>query len=297
MDHGIPPTKIGFLGTGLMGSPIACHIARAGYATTVWNRSQAKTAHAVAAGAQVVANPAAAVTNADIVCLCLTDQAAVEDVLFGAGQVSTRLRAGAVVVDLSTIGPAPTRDFAARLANVSGARWIDAPLTGGVAGAQAGTLIALVGGETAQVEELAPLFAQFTSRVSHMGGLGTGQAAKLCNQLIVSVNILAIAEALKLAGAQGIDPTCLPDALAGGWADSLPLQIIGKRMAAHQTEPKIVDVGTIAKDIAAVLAQTSGPDLPLTRAAAKIYAGALDAGLSMSDVTALGQLILENGLP
>jgi len=221
MDQNIrPTTRIGFLGTGLMGSPIACHIARAGYETAVWNRSPAKTAEAVVAGAQMAANPAAAVTNADIVFLCLTDQAAVEDVLFGAGQVSTKLRAGAMVIDLSTIGPNPTRDFAARLAEVSEAQWIDAPLTGGVAGAKAGTLIALVGGETEQVEGLAPLFAQFTSRVSHMGGLGTGQATKLCNQLIVSVNILAIVEALTLAGGQGIDPTCLPDALAGGWADS-----------------------------------------------------------------------------
>ena len=296
MDREVPAiARIGFLGIGLMGSPIASRLARAGHDVAVWNRSPAKVAAAVAAGARPAATAAAAVDGADVVFLCLTDRNAVAEVLFGAGDVARVLGAGALVVDLSTIGPQPTCDLAARLAGGSGAQWVDAPLTGGVAGAEAGTLVALVGGEAEHVARLAPLFASFTGRVSHLGPLGTGQAAKLCNQLIVTLNIVAIAEALALAEANGIDPRLLPDALAGGWADSRPLQIIGKRMAARQVEPKIAALGTFAKDIAAALDCAPETGLPLAEAGRALYAAACAAGLADADVSRLAETVMLPG--
>lgn len=280
--------RVAFLGLGLMGTPIAARLAAAGVDLRVWNRTPGKVAPAVEAGAKAFPAPRDACDGVDVVFLCLTDHRAVEDVLFGDEGIGSHLAPDVLVIDLSTIGPQPTREFAARLFELAGAHWVDSPVSGGVAGASAGTLIALVGGEPAQIRRASPLLRRFTRAINPMGGIGAGQAAKLCNQLIVAANIVAITEAMALAKANGIDPALLPPALAGGWADSLPLQIIGPRLAARQTEPRIGAIGTFAKDIAAILASAASAQLPLTHAAAAIYEAALAEGLGDSDIGMLG---------
>ncbi len=279
--------SIAFLGTGLMGAPMARRLLLGGFAVRAWNRSPAKAQPLAALGAVLADTPAQAVEGVRTVCLCLTDAAAVEDVLFGAGGAAAALAPGAVLVDFSTIGPGSARALAARIAaQVPGACWVDAPVTGGVKGAEAGSLVALCGGEAADLERVRPVLNLLAQRVHHLGPLGAGQAAKLCNQLIVAVNVVAMAEALALARAHGLDPTALPQALAGGWADSLPLQIIGSRMAAGVSEPPIVAVGTFGKDLGLVLAEAATPPA-LAAGAEAIYRAAADAGIAAADATAL----------
>jgi 3-hydroxyisobutyrate dehydrogenase/2-hydroxy-3-oxopropionate reductase len=284
---------IAFLGLGLMGSPMVRRLRRAGLPVRVWNRTPAKAVPLVEDGAELASTPVEAVAGASIVCLCLTDAAAVEAVLFGSSGAAKALEPGAVVVDFSTIGPGPTRRLAARTAAAArGARWVDAPVSGGVTGAELGRLVILCGGDPRDVEAVRPVLDHLAQGVRHLGPLGAGQSAKLCNQLIVAVNVVAVAEALALARTHGLEPAALPGALVGGWADSLPLQIIGPRMAAEVTEPPIVAVGTFGKDLGLVLAEARSP-LAMAARAEAIYRAAADAGLATADATALLRFVEE----
>jgi 3-hydroxyisobutyrate dehydrogenase/2-hydroxy-3-oxopropionate reductase len=281
--------RVAFLGTGLMGAPMASRLLGAGFAVTVWNRSAEKAAPLVDAGARGCASAAEAVADAEVVCLCLTDATAIEDVLFAEGGIAEALPADAILVDFSTIGPRLTRVLAERLAERRPRiEWIDAPVSGGVRGAESGELVVMCGGEAAAVETVRPLLAPLAKRVCHLGPLGSGQAAKLCNQLIVATNILAIGEAFALARRQGIAPALLPDALQGGWADSLPLQIIGRRMAEGIAEPVIVAVSTYVKDLTLVLDADRGlARSGMADAAMMTFRKATAAGLADVDVSAL----------
>jgi 3-hydroxyisobutyrate dehydrogenase/2-hydroxy-3-oxopropionate reductase len=279
--------RIAFLGTGLMGSPMVARLLAAGLSVRVWNRSPEKLRPLAGLGAVSAASPAEAVADVQLVCLCLTDGSAIEDLLFGPSGLAEAMPAGALLVDFSTIGPKATRALASRLqAGRSDIAWIDAPVSGGVRGAELGDLVALCGGDEEAVASVRPVLSVLAKRVCHLGPLGSGQAAKLCNQLIVTANIMAIAEALVLGREQGLDIAALPDALAGGWADSLPLQIIGSRMAAGVVEPPIASIGTVMKDLALVL--DSAGQLPqLATRAREIYAAAAMDGQAGADVSSL----------
>lgn len=280
-------TRIAFLGTGLMGAPMAARLLAAGLSVRVWNRSPEKLRPLIGLGAVSTASPAEAVADVQLVCLCLTDGEAIAELLFGPAGLAEAIPAGALLVDFSTIGPKATRALASQLqANRSDIGWIDAPVSGGVRGAETGELVVMCGGDADAVASVRPVLSVLAKRVCHLGPLGSGQAAKLCNQLIVSANIAAIAEALVLGQEQGLDIAALPDALAGGWADSLPLQIIGSRMAAGSVEPPIVSIGTYVKDLALVL--DSAGQLPqLAKRASEIYAAAAMGGQGGADVTSL----------
>ena len=280
---------VAFLGLGLMGEPMVRRLLAAGVPVRVWNRNPAKAEGVAAAGAVACATPAEAARGADLVLLCVTDAKAVEATLFGPDGAAETIAGGALVVDLSTIGPGPTRSLAARLAAERGAGWVDCPVTGGVPGAEAGTLIGLAGGEAAHLDRVEPVLRAFLREMRRLGPLGAGQVAKLANQLIVTVNVLAIAEALLLAERNGVDPRLIPSAFEGGWADSGPMRVIGPRMAAGVSEPRIGSVATMLKDITmAVGALGDQPDaLPLTRAALALYQAAEQQGLAGCDLTAL----------
>lgn len=280
-------TRIAFLGTGLMGAPMAARLLAAGLSVRVWNRSPEKLRPLIDLGAVSAASPAGAVADVQLVCFCLTDGEAIAELLFGPAGLAEAIPAGALLVDFSTIGPKATRALASQLqANRSDIGWIDAPVSGGVRGAETGELVVMCGGDADAVASVRPVLSVLAKRVCHLGPLGSGQAAKLCNQLIVSANIAAIAEALVLGQEQGLDIAALPDALAGGWADSLPLQIIGSRMAAGSVEPPIVSIGTYVKDLALVL--DSAGQLPqLATRASEIYAAAAMDGQGGADVTSL----------
>lgn len=278
----VEAVRIGFIGTGLIGAPMVERLLECGRDVTVWNRSAAKCAPLVAAGARGAESAAALARETDIVCLCLTDTAAVRDVVFGTGRLVDALREDALVVDLSSIAPDATREMAQALATTCGASWLDAPVSGGVPAARAGRLIVFAGGEADDIVRAAPVFSALAQRVTHMGGHGAGQLAKSCNQQIVACNLMVIAEMLAFAERAGVDATRLPAALAGGFADSLPLQIFGPRMAGGIDTPPLGTVGTFRKDIAQVvrLAQEAGAIAPVTEAALAQF----DAALARADI-------------
>jgi len=222
--------NIAFLGTGLMGGPMARRLLGAGFGLTAWNRDASKAAPLSADGARIAGNASEAARGANIVFTMLSDGNAVEDVLFNQG-VAAALAAGALVIDCSSIAPKAARDHAQRLAE-RGIRHIDAPVSGGVVGAAAGTLAIMAGGDGAVIAELADVFSPL-GRVTHVGPTGTGQLAKLGNQQIVAVTIGAVAEAMMLVEAGGGSREAFRNAIRGGFAESRILDLHGQRMVDH----------------------------------------------------------------
>jgi len=250
---------------------MAGRLIAAGRHVTLWNRDAGK---ATGLAAPLAASPRALMEASDVVGLCLLDGAAVEQVVFGPGGIAEAQGvAGRVLVDFSTIAPDATRAMAARLAERAGIEWIDAPVSGGVPGAESGTLIAFAGGATDTIARAEPLFAPLTRRVTPMGPLGAGQTTKLLNQLIVAVNVLTLAETFALGRRAGVDVGALTGALEGGFADSRPLQIFGPRMASGVYEPRQSAIALMAKDIALAqqLAREAGAATPVSALCAALY--------------------------
>lgn len=283
---------VAMLGLGIMGAAMAQRLAAQGFSVRGWNRSPDKALGLLAKGVRLFPTPAQAAEGAEIVALCLTDASAVEAVMFGAAGVVTRLDIRAVVLDFSTIGVEAARTLAARLAEEHGARWIDAPVSGGPGAAEAGTLAILCGGAAEAIADAAPVLEALARVHTHLGPSGAGQAAKLCNQLIVSSAMMAIAEAVSAGRALGLNVAALPAALSGGYADSLPLQIFGPRMAAGTHEPRISEVATMLKDVRALHAAVagSGVDLRLAQTTLALYEDAARLGLAHEDLAVLPRL-------
>lgn len=268
--------RVALLGTGLMGAPMARRLLQAGFDVAVWNRTRAKAEPLAADGARVTETAAEAVAGAAVVITMLSDGPAVTDALFGAGRAAEALAPAALVIDMSSIPPATARDHAQRLGS-HGRRHLDAPVSGGVRGAAAGTLAVMVGGEEADFLEAAPVFAAF-GRATRVGPSGAGQVAKLANQVIVGVTIGAVAEALLLAAAGGADPAAVREAIRGGFAESRILEEHGRRMLERDFRPGGT-VSTQIKDLQTALdaAAEGGVSLPLTRDARDRYAFLRDA--------------------
>lgn len=196
--------RVAFLGLGIMGGPMAANLAKAGHEVTVWNRTPGK----IVEGARVAASPEEAARGAEVVWMCVSDTNAVESVLFGPGGVETALAEGMIVVDSSTISPAATRKFAERV-QARGARYVDAPVTGSKVGAEAGTLIFIVGGEESTIDALKPLFAAMGKKIFRMGEVGKGHAAKVAMNLQIALIYEGFAEGITLATKLGVDPGTL----------------------------------------------------------------------------------------
>jgi 3-hydroxyisobutyrate dehydrogenase len=262
---------LAFIGLGLMGLPMTQRLLAAGYTVHVWNRSRGKLAPALAAGAIAADTPLAAAAAADIVMMCLFDAKAVDAVVFGDGGVAQAAGAGKVLVDHASIRPDKTREFSARLMAANGMAWIDAPVSGGVKGAAEGTLAIMCGGEPAAYEKARTVLAAYAANINLMGPSGAGQVTKLCNQVIVGSNIAVIAEAIRLAQNAGVDARLLPRALAGGFADSKPLQIFVPRMIDRPAE-SIGAANTMLKDLdtALDLGRHTGTPLPVSGLAAQL---------------------------
>ena len=263
---------VAFAGIGLMGLPMCRRLIAAGYSLRIWNRSPEKCRALQEVGAQVVSVPAQLAEGADIVMLCLADTAAVREVVFGPSGVASAAKPGQLLLDFSSVEPAATREMAAELERLSGMRWVDAPVSGGVPGAEAGTLAIMAGGRGEDIDVLRPLLAHLGQRVTHMGVVGAGQVTKVCNQMIVACNALVIAEVVGLAERSGVDARLLAPALAGGFADSRPLQILAPQMAESQFEPVKWHVRTLLKDLdtAAKLAREEGGAVPMSGLAAQL---------------------------
>ncbi|WP_245155574.1 NAD(P)-dependent oxidoreductase [Paracoccus ravus] len=254
--------KIAFLGTGLMGAPMVRRLLAAGFPVTVWNRAPEKAQALASDGASVAIGPVQAVAGADVVFTMLSDGAAVADVIFAKG-VAENLRPGAVIVDTSSIAPHLAREHAEALAS-RGIAHVDCPVSGGVVGAEAGTLALMAGGEAEVITRLAAVFAAL-GRVTHVGPSGAGQVCKLANQQIVAVTIGAVAEAMMLVQAGGADRGKFREAIRGGFAESRILELHGARMVERDFAPggpsrlQLKDL-----DAVAALAQSTNLTLPLT---------------------------------
>jgi 3-hydroxyisobutyrate dehydrogenase len=265
--------RLGFIGLGLMGKPMTLRLLAAGYAVSVWNRSREKLVPLLEKGARAADSPAEVARAADIVLMCVTDQHAAEWVLFGPDGIAAGGAPGKLVVDFSSIAPASARAFAQRLERECAMGLVDAPVSGGTVGAEQGTLAIMAGGRREHIERARPVVAHLAQRFTRMGDAGAGQVTKLCNQVIVGCLFPVIAEAVRLAEAAGVDARMLPAALKGGFADSLPLQVFGARMAARQFEPPLGAVSIMLKDLenAAAVAKDKGVPLPMARTAAELY--------------------------
>ncbi|MDW8469594.1 MAG: NAD(P)-dependent oxidoreductase [Burkholderiales bacterium] len=283
---------LGFIGIGLMGKPMVLRLLAAGYEVRVWNRTREKLAPVLEKGARPMESPAALARACEIVMMCVTDQHAAEAVLFGPAGVAEGASPGTLVVDFSSIAPQAAREFARRLEE-KGVGLVDAPVSGGVPGAENGTLVVMAGGAPEHIERVRPVVMHLAQRFTRMGDCGAGQTTKLCNQVIVGSLLPVIAEAVRLAEAAGVDATRLPEALEGGFADSLPLRIFGARMAARRFEPPLGAAATLLKDLenAAALARERGVPLPMARTAAELYRLLEAQGRSGEDPAVLVELL------
>lgn len=280
--------RIGFAGIGLMGLPLCRRLLAAGHTLTIWNRSPAACAPLLAEGARQAESPAALAARSDILMLCVSDASAVRAVCGGPHGVLAGCHDGLVVVDHSSIDPATTRELAAALAQ-RGGHWVDAPVSGGVAGAEQGRLVIMAGGSAADIDRISPVLQAYALRITHMGDTGAGQVTKICNQLVVAANSLLIAETVALAEQAGVDARLLAPALAGGFADSLPFQILAPRMAERRFEPVQWRVQTLLKDLdnALALAQADGQPVPLAAHAAALMRQHAECGHARDDLSSV----------
>ena len=265
--------KLGYLGLGLMGLPMSLRLLKAGHDVSVWNRSASKAAPLVQAGARPAANPREVANAASIIFMCVTDAHAVEDVVFGHEGLAAAPGEGKLVVDFSSIHPDAARDVAARLKAANGMGWIDAPVSGGTKGAEEGTLAVMAGGDAADIERVRPYVLAMARRLTHMGPTGAGQTTKLCNQVIVGCAMAVLAEATRLATNAGIDAGRLPEALAGGFADSIPLQLFVPRMVQGIHSPPLGHIATMLKDLDTVVevARDTSSPVPMASLAAQLF--------------------------
>ncbi len=258
--------KIGFIGLGVMGRPIAEHLLCAGHELSVYARRSAAAAPLAAAGALAWSSPAEAAARAEVVFTMVTGSDDVRQVVLGEGGVIDGAAPGTVVVDMSTIAPGVAREVAAALA-ARGIAMLDAPVSGGESGARAGTLAIMVGGEAAALERVGPLLSCFAGSVVRVGGCGAGQVAKACNQMVMVAAIEACAEAARLAEAAGVAFERVREALLAGSAGSRVLEVFGARMAGRDFAAG-VEARLHHKDFAIVQAEAAAGGIPLPLAAA-----------------------------
>ena len=276
--------KIGFIGLGIMGAPMAQHLLDAKHELFVRTRSQVPAA--LMAATQCIANADVA-RAADIVILMLPDTPDVEQVLFGTDGVASGLSSGKLVIDMSSISPIDTKRFAKQI-NALGCDYLDAPVSGGEVGAKAGSLTIMVGGEAAVFERAKPLFELMGKNITLVGGNGDGQTTKVANQIIVALNIAAVGEALLFASKAGADPAKVRQALMGGFAASRILEVHGERMIKRSFNPGF-RIALHQKDLNLALAgaKAMGVALPQTANAAQLMGVCAANGWDQLDHSAL----------
>jgi 2-hydroxy-3-oxopropionate reductase len=279
--------RIGFIGLGIMGRPMAKNLLKAGFAVTAFNRSEPPRRELAAAGARIAASPAEAARDAEVVITMVTDSPDVEAVCLGEEGVIAGAAPGTIVVDMSTISPEVTRRVGAKLA-VRGIRMLDAPVSGGDTGAIAGTLSIMVGGDAEDLARVRPVFEAMGKRIVHCGPLGAGQTVKLCNQIAVTLTNLAVCEALVFAQKNGVDPAKVIEALSAGAAGSWQLSNLGPRMLRRDFAPGF-KVRLQRKDLRLALenAQAHAAALPGLALVSQLFGAVEAAGLGEEGTQAL----------
>ena len=281
---------VGFIGLGLMGRPMARNLAKAGAALVIHSRSPGPVEELAGEGMSPAANPAEVAARADTIVLMLTDTVAVEAV---AAALMDALAPGHLVIDMGTTAVGATRKLAEAV-RAKGAEWVDAPVSGGTVAAEAGTLTIMAGGTEDAFARALPLFQAMGQRITHVGGSGAGQVAKMANQVIVALSIGAVAEALALAKAAGVEPGKVRDAIRGGFAESRILDLHGQRMVSGDFTPggRVV---TQIKDLkqAEELAEQSGIQLPALGLSLELFELLAEQGDGGLDHSALYRLFFK----
>jgi len=279
--------KIGFIGLGVMGAPMARNLLAAGYEVIAWNRSDRPLEELVAAGARAADGPAALAREADVVISIVKDDAAVREVLGGPEGAIAAARPGSLVVDMSTVSPALVRELAAEAAAREVA-FLDAPVSGGDVGAREGALSIMAGGDAAAVERARPVFDVLGSRVTHVGAAGAGQVAKACNQVLVAVIFGGLAEALVLGSKLGADPAAILDAVGGGMAANRIMEMRRGNFLGHDFTPGF-KIDLHHKDLEIALGASGEVDapLPLTAEVQQMFRQLRAAGFGEEDDSAL----------
>jgi 2-hydroxy-3-oxopropionate reductase len=287
--------RIGFIGLGIMGKPMAGHLVKAGHTVTVWNRTASKAADLVKAGARQGDSPKDVAAQSTITIVMVADTPDVRHVIGGSNGVIEGARRGSVVVDMSTISPVATREIAQALA-ARGVEMLDAPVSGGEKGAIEATLSIMVGGKPEVFERVLPIFQQLGKNIVHIGDHGAGQVTKACNQLVLSLTILGVAEAIHLARKAGVDPAKVRSALLGGFAQSRVLELHGQRMLDENYTPGF-RTRLYHKDMGIVTETGRALGMPLLGAglAAQLYQIAMNEGLAEMDYSVLAKVVGELG--
>ncbi len=270
--------KIGWIGTGIMGVPMVRNLLNAGLEVTVFSRTRAKAEPLLHAGASWAASPAAATAAADVIVTMVGDSPDVEEVYLGDSGVCASLRDGTLAIDMSTVSPETARAVAAKVAE-RGGRFLDAPVSGGKTGAEAGTLAIMVGGAAEDVQRARAVFDVVGGTVVHCGPVGSGQLTKLCNQILCGLNLLAVSEAFVFAQKVGLDVDTMLQITSKGAAGSWALDNLGTRMASGDFDPMfMIDLQNKDLRIALESARHSGVPLPGTSLVHQLLAANQAAG-------------------
>jgi len=278
--------KVGFIGLGIMGAPMVLNLRKAGHTLFVSSRGKVPAAFAEQ-GATVCTNATEVARRADVVIIMVPDTPHVEDVLFGETGVAKGLVEGKLVIDMSSISPTATKQFAQKI-NALGCEYLDAPVRGGEVGAKAASLTVMVGGPQSAFERAKPLFEAMGKNITLVGGNGDGQTTKVANQIIVALNIEAVAEALLFASKAGADPARVRQALMGGFAGSRILEVHGERMVKRTFSPGFrIELHQKDLNLALQGAKELGVSLPHTASAAQLMQSCAAHGMAELDHSAL----------
>ncbi|MCY3734370.1 MAG: NAD(P)-dependent oxidoreductase [Chloroflexi bacterium] len=284
--------RIGFIGLGIMGVPMVANLLKAGFVPTVWNRSQPGIDACLELGATSAESPQAVAESSDMLLLIVTDSPDVESVLVGRDDAAIHgLAPGSVVIDMSTISPAVTREVASKLSE-RGVSMLDAPVSGGDTGAKAGTLSIMVGGDADVLERCLPVLEAMGATITHCGPTGAGQTVKLCNQVAIAGALLGVCEALSLADKSGVDQERMLAAISAGAAGSWQLTNLGPKIAVDDYAPGFM-VKLMQKDLR--LALEAGADvlqpLPNTSLVQQLYYQLQTSGLGDEGTQALARVV------
>ena len=263
---------IGFIGLGVMGSPMSQNAVKAGFDVKGWNRTQEKrplVTQAKDAGVKVVSSIAEAVRDADVVCICVSDVPDVNQVIFGDRGVAQSAKSGTTIIDFSTIGTRAVQAIATKL-KPYGLSFMDAPISGGDIGAQNGTLTIMVGGERDDYDRCMPIFQAMGKNITYCGDVGSGQAVKLCNQVLASLHMVALCEAMELAKTLNLDPNLIIEVCSTGAAGSWALSNLGSKVATADFAPGFM-VKHILKDLRLVRESLEDRDLPGVNLANQLF--------------------------
>ncbi|HEU5316327.1 MAG TPA: NAD(P)-dependent oxidoreductase [Chloroflexota bacterium] len=284
----MPQLTVGFIGLGKMGRPMSLNILKKGFPLTVSNRSRAVVDEVAKQGARAAAKPADVAASAEVICLCLPVPATVEEVVLGKGGVLGAIKPNSVVVDFSTIGPGTCRSVAERLREKD-CWYVDAPVSGGTTGAEAGTLTIMTGGERAQYERVLPVLEAVGKKIVYAGPVGAGAVVKLMNQLLVGINLAGAAEAMVLGVKAGVDPTLLFETIGAATGNSFQLQRCFPDLILKGKFDAMFSVDLLHKDLALGLdvGKESRVRMLLSALALQVFEEARDAGFGAEDIAAV----------